>query len=170
MKKEYYLYLLLSSTMLGVPVVYAACVPTPDCEELGYTATECSEGGVKCPWDTTKLFCGPSCNLTTTKADCDANCLNVGTQSCSKNGVTYYSGCGVSKCTSGQSCVNGTCTCDSVYKYTCSGTGYAGGVGTTCGAGANIQLVPVHKIMRGAAVLAYCLAIVLINILVAEQI
>ena len=37
-------------------------------------------------------------------------------------------------------------------------------------AGANIQLVPVHKIMRGAAVLAYCLAIVLINILVAEQI
>ncbi len=133
MKKEYYLYLLLSSTMLEVPAVYAACVPTPDCEELGYTETECPEGGVKCPWDTTKLFCGPSCNLTTTKADCDANCLNVGTQSCSKNGVTYYSGCGVSKCTSGQSCVNGTCTCDSVYKYTCSGTGYAGGVGTTCG-------------------------------------
>ncbi len=133
MKKEYYLYLLLSSTMLEVPAVYAACVPTPDCAELGYTETECPEGGVKCPWDTTKLFCGPSCNLTTTKADCDANCLNVGTQSCSKNGVTYYSGCGVSKCTSGQSCVNGTCTCDSVYKYTCSGTGYAGGVGTTCG-------------------------------------
>ena len=34
----------------------------------------------------------------------------------------------------------------------------------------NIHLVIVHKIMRGAAVLAYCLAIVLINILVAEQI
>ncbi len=133
MKKEYYLYLLLSSTMLEVPAAYAACVPTPDCAELGYTETECPEGGVKCPWDTTKLFCGPSCNMTTTKADCDANCLNVGTQSCSKNGVTYYSGCGVSKCTSRQSCVNGTCTCDSVYKYTCSGTGYAGGVGTACG-------------------------------------
>ena len=58
MKKEYYLYLLLSSTVLGVPVVYAACVPTPDCEELGYTSTICPQGGVKCPWDTTKLFCG----------------------------------------------------------------------------------------------------------------
>ena len=34
----------------------------------------------------------------------------------------------------------------------------------------NIRLVPVHKIMRGVAVLVYYLAIVLINIHVVEQI
>lgn len=120
MKKEYYIYVLLSGTILGIPAAKGACVATPDCEELGYTETECPEGGVKCPWDTTKFFCGPSCNLTTTKVQCDANCLNVGTAFCSKNGVTYYTGCGASKCTSGQNCVNGTCTCDKSYQYTCN--------------------------------------------------
>jgi len=133
MRKVYYVYVLLSSTILGAGNAMAECVATPDCEELGYTETSCAEGGVKCPWDTTKLFCGPSCSLTTTKAQCDANCQNVGSQSCSKNGVTYYAGCGTSKCTTGQSCVNGSCTCDSVYKYTCTGTGYASGSGSSCG-------------------------------------
>ena len=133
MRKVYYVYVLLSSTILGAGNAMAECVATPDCEKLGYTETSCAEGGVKCPWDTTKLFCGPSCSLTTTKAQCDANCQNVGSQSCSKNGVTYYAGCGTSKCTTGQSCVNGSCTCDSVYKYTCTGTGYASGSGSSCG-------------------------------------
>ena len=133
MRKVYYVYVLLSSTILGAGNAMAECVATPDCEKLGYTETSCAEGGVKCPWDTTKLFCGPSCSLTTTKAQCDANCQNVGSQSCSKNGVTYYAGCGTSKCTTGQSCVNGSCACDSIYKYTCTGTGYASGSGSSCG-------------------------------------
>lgn len=36
-----------------------ACVPSKNCEEMGYkqSATDCPDGAIKCPWDTTKLFC-----------------------------------------------------------------------------------------------------------------
>ena len=93
---------------------YAECVATPDCEALGYRSTSCVGGGVKCPWDLTKMYCNPNmCSLTITKEMCDAECKNVGEQSCLKDGVTYYAQCGVSKCAEGQGCKAGACVnCD----------------------------------------------------------
>lgn len=46
---------LLSSSAL----VHASCVATPSCAELGYTDTSCDSGkkSVKCPFDTSKIFC-----------------------------------------------------------------------------------------------------------------
>ena len=36
-----------------------ACTETPDCATLGYTknSTQCPDGGIKCPFDGTKMFC-----------------------------------------------------------------------------------------------------------------
>ena len=48
-----FVYCLLSS------VAHAECVPAPDCGELGYTAESCEGKFVRCPFDTTKLFCAP---------------------------------------------------------------------------------------------------------------
>ncbi len=39
--------------------VYAECTPTPDCADMGYTETSCSGKFVRCPFDTSKLFCAP---------------------------------------------------------------------------------------------------------------
>ena len=52
--------LLLFLTMMGD--AGAICTPTPDCEALGYKATSCVGGGVKCPWDATKMYCNPNMN------------------------------------------------------------------------------------------------------------
>ena len=52
------LWILVSSvTMTGT--VRAECVPSPDCASIGYTATSCDGGFVRCPFDTSKLFCIP---------------------------------------------------------------------------------------------------------------
>ena len=93
---------------------YAECVATPDCEALGYRSTSCVGGGVKCPWDISKMYCNPNmCSLTITKEMCDAECKDVGEQSCLKDGVTYYAQCGASKCAEGQGCKAGVCVnCD----------------------------------------------------------
>ena len=37
----------------------AECTPTPDCATIGYTQTSCETKSVKCPFDTSKLFCVP---------------------------------------------------------------------------------------------------------------
>lgn len=36
-----------------------ACTQTPDCSTLGYTktASQCPDGGIKCPFDGNKMFC-----------------------------------------------------------------------------------------------------------------
>ncbi len=39
--------------------VYGECTPTPDCDAIGYTETSCETKSVKCPFDTSKLFCIP---------------------------------------------------------------------------------------------------------------
>ena len=39
--------------------VYGECTPTPDCASIGYTETSCETKSVKCPFDTSKLFCLP---------------------------------------------------------------------------------------------------------------
>ena len=40
-------------------VTHAECVPTPDCASIGYTETSCDGDALKCPFDTSKLFCVP---------------------------------------------------------------------------------------------------------------
>lgn len=49
-------FLIGSSSMVKA----ASCVSSPSCESLGYimTASECSGvAAIKCPWDTSKVFC-----------------------------------------------------------------------------------------------------------------
>ena len=103
----------------------AVCVATPDCASLGYTASSCASGGVKCPWDTSKLFCG---------------CGAAYVYSCTGTGYSGGVGdaCGgkyVScNCASGYSWSGSSCiACGSAYKYTCTGSNEAGGSGTACG-------------------------------------
>ena len=38
---------------------HATCTPAPDCASIGYTQTSCETKFVKCPFDTSKLFCIP---------------------------------------------------------------------------------------------------------------
>ena len=52
-----YIYVSLLSSVLVSGSVYAACTPAPDCASLGYTATSCPNGGVRCPWDTNLWHC-----------------------------------------------------------------------------------------------------------------
>ena len=108
--------LLMSVVMVGgmvgaVPNVRAACTTTPNCESLGYQycASECPNGSVACPFDSNKHFCFSPNPYTVTAETCAAECKNVGSQSCTRGGVTYYESCGSSKCSSGQICSSGTC-------------------------------------------------------------
>ena len=96
---------------VGAADAWAACIPTNDCAALGYkySAADCSGEGLACPFDTTRYNCANPCTYTTTKSTCDSQCKNTSGSSCVRNGTTYYSGCGSSKCSNGQTCNNGTC-------------------------------------------------------------
>ncbi len=39
--------------------VYGECTPAPDCASIGYTETSCETQALKCPFDSSKLFCLP---------------------------------------------------------------------------------------------------------------
>ncbi len=51
----------LSFNMLGTSASASeiTCTATPDCASLGYTksASQCPDGGMKCPFDSSKMFC-----------------------------------------------------------------------------------------------------------------
>ena len=101
--------------MIGGAVdAWAACIPTNDCAELGYkySAADCGGEGLACPFDTTRYNCANPCTYTISANTCSSQCLNVGAKSCTRGGVTYYESCGSSKCSSGQTCNNGTCERD----------------------------------------------------------
>ena len=110
-------FLLLGTSLSLIPTLtFAQCVATQDCETLGYTETSCNGGkGVKCPFGN-KWACLP------TK---ESICKEEGfTLACNENGQIG----------SGDAC-NGLykqCSCDSSYKYICSGEGYSGGSGIAC--------------------------------------
>ena len=124
--------------LAGTADVRAACIPTEDCASLGYkyTAAQCPDGAIACPFDTSKFFCmePQTCNYTYTAESCAANCQNVGSSSCVRNGTTYYASCGSSKCSSSQTCNNGTCKsnmlgtefdcCDDTYSYCGNSSSY----------------------------------------------
>ena len=113
------LFLLLGTSLSFLPqTLNAQCVsPIQDCYALGYTQTSCPNGkGVKCPFGS-GWYCGGTAAQDCIKLGYDKDCTGAGDSG------------------SGETC-NGkyqSCTCDSSYKYNCSGTGYSGGSGTACG-------------------------------------
>ena len=117
MKKGLLLGIAGMAAAAGTANVRAACIPTQDCAELGYkyTSSECSGDRIACPFDTSKFFCFEPqiCNYSYTAASCSSQCKSVGSTSCVKDGTTYYSSCGSSFCSSGQTCSNGTCKSNS---------------------------------------------------------
>ena len=115
-------YLYLSTAVAGVMMTTGAgtslaqCVTSQDCAALGYTDSACPGSGVKCPFGNS-WYCGGGAAEDCIKLGYDKSCTGAGESG------------------SGETC-NGkyqSCSCDSSYKYTCSGTGYSGGVGTACG-------------------------------------
>ncbi len=100
----------------GAGSVSAQCVTSQDCAALGYTDSACPGSGVKCPFGNS-WYCGGGAAEDCIKLGYDKSCTGAGESG------------------SGETC-NGkyqSCSCDSSYKYTCSGTGYSGGSGSACG-------------------------------------
>ncbi len=116
--------------LAGTADVRAACIPTQDCASLGYkyTAAQCPDGAIACPFDTSKFFCTASqtCNYAYVAETCTFNCRNVGSSSCVRNGTTYYDSCGSSKCSTSQTCNNGICKDNITSGICCSSTDYCG--------------------------------------------
>lgn len=63
--KKLFLGLFAGTMVIGATNVFAlTCGKLPDCDDLGYTLTEdLCEGHtmVRCPFDTSKVFCGVTC-------------------------------------------------------------------------------------------------------------
>ena len=53
-------FLMLSVSLFSLNAEAQECVDAPSCTDLGYTQTEadCPNGSVKCPWNTSLVFCG----------------------------------------------------------------------------------------------------------------
>ena len=111
------LFLLLGTSLSFLPqTISAAECAVTDCSLLGYTDSACPGSGLKCPFGS-GWYCGGTAAQDCIKLGYDKDCTGAGESG------------------SGETC-NGkyqSCTCDSSYKYTCSGTGYSGGSGTACG-------------------------------------
>mgnify|MGYP000012298896 CR=1 FL=1 len=56
-------FLLIGMSLSLIPnLTLAQCVATADCAALGYTETSCPNGGgVRCPWNTSLMYCGKKC-------------------------------------------------------------------------------------------------------------
>ncbi len=80
------------------------CTPTPDCDAIGYTETSCEGDSLKCPFDTSKLYCIP-CD-SSFKYDCSGDNITGGTGSAC--GGKYVS----CECSEGSVFKNGACACD----------------------------------------------------------
>ena len=111
------LFLLIGASLSFLPqTLNAAECAVTDCSLLGYTDSACPGSGLKCPFGE-GWYCGGGAAEDCIKLGYDKTCTGAGESG------------------SGETC-NGkyqSCTCDSSYKYTCTGTGYSGGSGTACG-------------------------------------
>ena len=111
------LFLLIGTSLSFLPqTLNAAECAVTDCSLLGYTDSACPGSGLKCPFGD-GWYCGGGAAEDCIKLGYDKTCTGAGESG------------------SGETC-NGkyqSCTCDSSYKYTCTGTGYSGGSGTACG-------------------------------------
>ena len=83
---------------------HATCTPTPDCADMGYTETSCDGKFVRCPFDTSKLFCTP-CD-SKFQYTCSGDYIVSGEgNSCGNK----YISC---ECVFGATFSNGDCICD----------------------------------------------------------
>ena len=137
------MWILVSSTSMTA-TAKAECVPTPNCAEIGYTATSCTGDSLKCPFDTSKLFCIP----------CDTKYKYTCTQTGQKGKGTSCDGKYVEcECNEGYDLVDGSCVISCAYTLTslptgCSavsdscvknGTTYYSSTCTSCKAGYTIN-------------------------------
>ena len=102
--------------------VYGECTPAPDCDAIGYTETSCEGAFIKCPFDTSKLFCVP-CD-SSFKYDCSGDNITGGTGSTC--GGKYVS----CECLVGGKFNNGMCVCDAA--CTVGAIYYSDGSCSTC--------------------------------------
>ena len=109
-------FLLIGTSLSFIPqTIFAAECAVTDCSLLGYTDSACPGSGLKCPFGD-GWYCGGGAAEDCIKLGYDKSCTGTGESG------------------SGETC-NGkyqSCTCDSSYQYTCSGTGYSGGSGAAC--------------------------------------
>ena len=70
------------------------CTPTPDCKSLGYTETSCPDGGVKCPWNTSLMYC-PQCKQKDICLSCKVGMILNSDGSCSAEKVSSKTPIGV---------------------------------------------------------------------------
>ena len=103
----------LAMTMILFPFsAHATCTPTPDCASIGYTQTSCETKSVKCPFDTSKLFCLP-CD-TKFQYTCSGDNITGGTGSSCNN---KYVSCSCSN--SEYTFSNGECKCNDFTPSDC---------------------------------------------------
>ena len=106
-------YILVSSVSM-TNIARAKCIPSPDCVEIGYTATSCTGDSLKCPFDTSKLFCVP----------CDSSyqytCTQTGQKGKGASCDGKYIEC---ECSDGYDLVDGNCVISCVYTLTSLPTG-----------------------------------------------
>lgn len=59
MKKLSFILTLASGSLLSfaAPAEEISCTASPSCDTLGYTQTDCPKGGIRCPFDKSKMFC-----------------------------------------------------------------------------------------------------------------
>jgi len=96
------------------------CAIAPTCGELGYeqNAADCTgQHMLKCPFDTSKVFCG-GINCSYTNTSLPSGCANA--PSCTKNGRNYFSSV-CSSCYTGYS-LKSDGTCSQTCTYNTSST------------------------------------------------
>ena len=116
------------SLLWGESTNAQTCTPAPDCESLGYNQSSCPGGFLRCPFDASKLSCMPDCNLSITAEQCASECREVGSLSCVKDGVTYYSECGESLCKGTEQCEKGSTNADGALEPGLCVPGGLGGI------------------------------------------
>ena len=116
--------------------VKAECTPTPDCASIGYTATSCTGGNLKCPFDTSKLFCIPCDNDFKYTCNCDNIINGIGSPCDGK-----YASCACSSTdyifSNGNCICNTSCSVGAIY--------YSDG---SCSACADTNKTPVGVVVK----------------------
>ena len=97
---------ILTITTILIPLTaYTQCITPPDCASIGYTETSCEGDGLKCPFDTSKLYC-PPCDSSYKYTCSGDNIKNPIGDTCNNK----YAAC---ECIKGAIFTNGECFCDS---------------------------------------------------------